>query len=191
MTVTRVLRAVGSVALWVAAALGVLTCAIWVATAAGWIKPLIVTSGSMEPTIGTGALLIATPIAVDDVVVGDVLTLESDLTGGYVTHRVESVEPVGSHGDARSIIMRGDANGASDPLPYVVEGDVWKPQSTFEGVGEAVARLGRPQVIIPALIALAALLGLSLLRDERPEPEDDAVREDSPAAQSTTGGGVS
>ncbi|WP_062079127.1 signal peptidase I [Demequina globuliformis] len=171
----RALRTIGSIALWAGAAVGVLTCLVWAATALGVLKPLIVTSGSMEPTIETGALLVSVPVAGDEIAPGDVLTLPSDITGGLVTHRVESVEATDAGWD---IAMRGDANPVADPEVYVVTESAWTPALNIPGAGAVLASLSRPSVVIPALIALAALLGMSMVRDDRAKPAAaDAVEE--------------
>ncbi|WP_084130121.1 signal peptidase I [Demequina sp. NBRC 110055] len=162
----RLLRALGGAALWAAAALGALTCAVWLATAADWIKPLIVVSGSMEPEIPTGALIIDRPLDSAEVVVGDVVSLPSTVTGNVVTHRVVDVA---RHGDAIALTLRGDANPIDDPEPYLVDGDLWEVAVVIPGLGEAIADVSRPGVVIPAMIAIGALLGLSLLRGPAPD----------------------
>ncbi|WP_297082439.1 signal peptidase I [uncultured Demequina sp.] len=173
----RVLRAVGGGALWVAAAVGVLTCAVWVATWLGWIKPLIVVSGSMEPAIETGSLIISTPRDGSELAPGDVATLHSSITDGLVTHRIVSVEPVG---DAWSVTMQGDANTVADPEPYLVTDAAWTPLWVLPSVGEFVADVSRRSVVIPALIGIGALLGLSLLRD----PDSDTAPSGAAASES-------
>ncbi|WP_084077781.1 signal peptidase I [Demequina sp. NBRC 110057] len=183
---TRTLRALGGITLWVAAVLGVLTCGVWAATALGWIKPLIVVSGSMEPEIPTGALVIDTPVAVEDLAVGNVVTVYSDLADNLVTHRVAAVDVDGS---TATLTLKGDANPIEDPEPYVVEDETWTVSWVIPGLGEAIADVSRPGVVIPAMIAIGALLGLSLLRDRDDdadgEPEDDASADaERPAARS-------
>ncbi|WP_084102721.1 signal peptidase I [Demequina sp. NBRC 110051] len=173
----RILRALGGAALWAAAALGVLTCLVWLATAAGWIKPLIVVSGSMEPEIPTGALIVDRPLDVAEVAVGDIVSLPSTVTGELVTHRVVEIA---SHGDAVALTLRGDANPVDDPEPYYMDGDIWEVAAVVPGLGEVIADISRPGVVIPAMIAIGALLGLSLLRD--PAPSRDPSAEASSAA---------
>src|SRR5690554_4930021 len=89
----RILRAVGNDVLTVVALLGVLSILVWGATAAGFVQPLIVISGSMEPEIMTGDLLVATPVPVEDLAVGDVVSLGSEVTGDIITHRIIEILP--------------------------------------------------------------------------------------------------
>lgn len=153
-----VLRRVALGALWALAGVGALCALIWGATAAGLIKPLIVVSGSMEPEIMTGDLLIATRVPVGELEVGDVASLPSELTGGLVTHRIESItaEPAGG----ATISMKGDANAFGDALDYRVAGEVWVPGVQLPGVGTAVMRMTTPAVAVPLLIGLACLFWL-------------------------------
>ena len=69
----RIIRFLGNVALWLGAVLGVVAGGVWVAGQFGVLRPLIVISGSMEPGIGTGDLLIARNLSTADVEVGDVV----------------------------------------------------------------------------------------------------------------------
>ena len=73
----RIIRFLGNVALWFGALLGIVAGGVWVADQLGWVQPLIVISGSMEPEIGTGDLLISRNPATGDGEVGDVISLHS------------------------------------------------------------------------------------------------------------------
>ncbi|GII98885.1 signal peptidase [Sediminihabitans luteus] len=163
----RALRVVGNVTLWVVAVLGVLSGVVWAATAAGWIQPLVVISGSMEPTISTGDLLIDRPTDTDGVEVGDVVSLPSDLTGEIVTHRVVEID---HHDDGGAEIrMQGDANPAEDIAPYEVGDEVLHPVWQIDGAGYWVVRIQQPSVAIPLLVTVLALVGLSLIGPARKE----------------------
>lgn len=166
----RFLRRLGGAALWIGAGLGVIAGTVWLATAVGLIQPLIVISGSMEPAIDTGDLIIATRVDTDDLTVGDIVSLPSDLTHKLVTHRIVSIESIG---DGRwQIEMRGDANATKDIAPYIVGDEVWKPGPRLPGVGYTVSTLMQRGVVVPALFALLALLGLSLIDGEDDDDEN-------------------
>ncbi len=157
-----VLRRAGGALLWATAALGVLSGALWFAHALGWVQPLVVVSGSMEPTIRRGDLLLALPVRATDVDVGEVTSLPSPLNGVLVTHRVTAVT---GDGATLSITMEGDANGVPDAQPYRVDAasTVWQPQVTVPGAGDVVMVLSRPAVSVPLAVALLALIGLSVV----------------------------
>nr|WP_235483252.1 signal peptidase I [Leifsonia sp. Leaf325] len=163
----RMLRGIGGALLWATAALGVLSGALWIAHALGWVQPLVVVSGSMEPGIRRGDLLFALPVPATDVDVGEVTSLPSPLDGVLVTHRVIEVTP---EGESLSIRMEGDANGTPDGQPYPVPAasSVWQPMLTVPGAGTAVIALSRPAVAIPLAVAVLALIALTLLPPPSP-----------------------
>ena len=158
----KALRWSGGALLWVVAVLGALSGALFLGHLAGWVQPLVVVSGSMQPAIQRGDLLIAVPVAVTDVDVGEVTTLPSEGSGTLITHRVTAVTRDGAD---YLIEMAGDANQARDPNPYRVEGAgaVLQPMLTIPAVGHIVLILARPAVAIPLAVAVLALIGLSLV----------------------------
>lgn len=156
----QTLRRLAMIALCTLAAVGIACGVVWGATAAGLIKPLIVISGSMEPGIMTGDLLIATKTDVSELGTGDVVSLPSELTDKLVTHRIVAI----AEGDGdRIITMKGDNNEFEDALDYRVSGEVWMPQLQLAGAGTAVMRLTSPAVAVPLMTGLVALLGLTWL----------------------------
>lgn len=154
------LRRAASMLLWTLAAIGVLCAGMWAATAAGIVKPLIVVSGSMEPGIMTGDLLIALPVPAAELEAGQVASLPSELTGSLVTHRIESI----GREDPASlrIAMKGDANEFADVLDYIVPVDstAWVPRLTIPGGGDVVSRMTSPAVAVPLLCGLIGLVGV-------------------------------
>lgn len=181
----RMLRAVGNVLLGLLMLVGVLSACVWGATAAGWIQPVVVVSGSMTPDIAVGDLLIDRPVDTDDVEVGDVLTIRSELTGEYVTHRVVDIEHDADGG--ATVYMQGDANPREDVEPYEVGDEVLSPVAQIPGVGHWLAALQQPGVVIGLLVAVAAGVGLALLGPEPPRgPEVDAP-EDADGRDGTDG----
>ena len=179
----RILRTFGNAALTVVALLGVLSALVWGATTVGFIQPLIVISGSMEPEIMTGDLLVARPLAVEEIEVGQVLSLTSEVTGDIVTHRVIAVTQVPGGAEVN---MRGDANESADGETYGVSGQVWAPAWQWSGGGYVVRGITRPQFAVPAMAAIVALIGLTMLSPSRPaptlEPKPDSDPDPSPDA---------
>jgi signal peptidase len=164
----RPLRAVGSILLWILVPLGLLSGLLWAGNTAGLVQPLVVVSGSMSPEIEVGDLLIATPTSASDVAVGDVVTLPSPSTGVLVTHRVHDVA---RNGDTIAFRLKGDANRTVDAEEYaaVATAPVWHPALHVPGAGYVVMMLMRPEVIIPLVIGVLALVSLSFL-PSRPAP---------------------
>lgn len=78
-------------------------------------EPFTVISGSMEPTIPTGSIVVSKHVEAGEVTFGDVVTYQ--LKSGEpltVTHRVVAVDVVEGKTRYRT---QGDANNAEDPLP--------------------------------------------------------------------------
>lgn len=154
----NVLRRIALIVLWALAAVGIVSGAMWGLSAIGVVKPLVVISGSMEPEIMTGDLLIDTRVPASELEVGDVVSLPSELTDNLVTHRIRTIVASGDGG--YTITMKGDANDFEDALDYQVSGDVWMPQIQVPGVGTAIMRLSTPAVAVPLILGLVGLLGL-------------------------------
>ena len=161
----RILRLLGNISLWLGAFLGVIAGGVWFAGQMGWIQPLIVVSGSMEPGIDTGDLLIDRPLATADVEPGDVLSLHSEMTGKLVTHRVTEITPLDD--GTWEVRMKGDANDQPDLETYIVGDSVISPAFQIPQGGKVVSKMMEPAVAMPILLALIALLGLSLLDEPR------------------------
>ena len=180
----RALRLVGNAALWVVAALGLVSLLVWGATRLGYVQPLVVVSGSMEPGIMTGDLLVDVQRPTAQVRVGQVTSIHSDVTGNLVSHRVVAVEPAGD--GQWQVRMKGDANDAEDGGTYVVGDHVWQPVLKISGGGYLVTAVTRTSVAVPLGIALVCLLSLSLLPSTAPAQRrggrHSAAHDDRPAA---------
>ena len=98
------------------ALIGIAMTAVTVFAAQTGLRPLVVKSGSMEPTIHTGSMVLVREIPASEIRVGDVLAVERpDHT--RVTHRVVAVE---HNGPTASLTLKGDANEDPDADPVVV-----------------------------------------------------------------------
>ncbi|MEL7567806.1 MAG: signal peptidase I [Dehalobacterium sp.] len=88
-------------------------------------KPFIVLSGSMEPVIMTGDLIITKEIVPENIVVGDVISFRVD-KDVVVSHRVTEIQTEGG----LSFLTKGDANvgmDATNVLPESIEGVyIWR-----------------------------------------------------------------
>ncbi len=153
-----VLHRIALIALWALAAIGVASGLVWGATAAGLVKPLIVISGSMQPHIMTGDLVVDTPVATDALAVGDVVSLPSALTHDLVTHRIEKIA---ADGDGYAITLKGDNNRFADALDYHVGAEVWAPRMVLPGAGTILERLMSPGTMMALLVGVLALIALT------------------------------
>ncbi|WP_181435784.1 signal peptidase I [Curtobacterium sp. MCSS17_006] len=116
-------RAVGrarSVVLVIAGTVGAACLLAWVAFVLTGLSLVVVTTGSMAPTIPAGGLAVTHDVAAADLHVGDVVTVPRPGSSLPVTHRVVDVAPVPGDTTARSLTLRGDDNATEDRDPYVV-----------------------------------------------------------------------
>lgn len=78
----------------------------------GWHVNVVLT-GSMEPAVHAGSLIITRPVAPDAIAVGDIIIFKSVVGETFTAHRVVGItkEP------ELRFITKGDANNGSDPNP--------------------------------------------------------------------------
>lgn len=118
------------------------------------VKPAVVLSGSMEPTIQTGDLIAVTdcdPTALHE---GDVMCYLS--SGKAITHRIASVT-TGEDGQLR-YVTQGDANNAADRLPVTVDQvqGVWNGMR-LPGAGNAILFMQTPAGMVLFIVCPLAL----------------------------------
>lgn len=148
------------------------------------ITTLVFRSGSMAPTITTGALGLARPVAADKLEVGDIVSV-IDPSDVRITHRVSGVEPVGD--GSVSITTRGDANNTGDPAPYVVR-EVDRVFFHVNSLGYAVAWLSSPVATFLGGMAAGGLVVFAFWR--RRDPELDQEDASVPEARAPVRGGI-
>jgi len=77
-------------------------------------KPVFIESGSMEPMIRTGAVILLKKADYSDVKAGDIITFDTDR--GLVTHRFMGIDETAlREGEEACLITKGDANAITDP----------------------------------------------------------------------------
>jgi signal peptidase I len=137
-------------------------------------RTMTMLTGSMSPQIDPGDVVISTPLEIEDVTEGMVISYHIPIDDHrVVTHRVVSVE----HGDDGSITVqtKGDANTAVDPWKATLQGDTaYQVRAVVPELGHAIQVLRNP-VVSKALIygAPALLAGWLILSIWRPAKDDD------------------
>ncbi|MBB0995844.1 signal peptidase I [Dietzia maris] len=101
------------------AAGGVAAVGLVIAAVTMNISLIMFKTGSMSPTIPTGAVAVVKEISADEIQVGDVITVDREEGQLPVTHRVVEVYPQ-TPGEAL-VQMKGDANPNIDPGMYRVD----------------------------------------------------------------------
>lgn len=106
----KVLRIVMTIIQTILIIIGVLAVLGFVIPSLLGYKPRVVKSGSMEPTIKTGAVAYNnTHAKVEDVKEGDIIVFQ--IEDAYVTHRVVAIN------DDNTFTTKGDANKTEDVAP--------------------------------------------------------------------------
>jgi signal peptidase len=136
-------------ALLIIAVLAAVTAAL-----AGWQVETVL-SGSMEPAIPVGGVVVTCPVSPEDVRAGDIITFRSG--GHHVTHRVTAVV----EGSPARFITRGDANEDADPVQVAGADLVGRVLFSLPLIGYLAAFVRTPigfvlTLLVPG-IALAAL----------------------------------
>lgn len=161
-----------------AVVMAVLACA-WVtmgAVSGAWAL-MSVPTGSMEPNIPKGSMIVAREVPVGDVGVGDVIVFHAPKTGVLTVHRIVEV---GDDGGVPVVQTRGDANEVRDPWEARLDG------SSVHLVEYVVPVLGRATTWLNGywlrlgLIILSTVLvlvgGLRTIWGTHPPPADDDGR---------------
>ncbi len=123
----------------------------------------IVVSGSMAPTIPTGALIVLQPVASDQLAVGEIITFQHpERPADLVTHRIVAIEEGPS---GRSLVTQGDANVLPDSWRVVGRGQGWRYLFAIPQLGALFQVLQAPLGRLVVLIVPAVVLGVLTLVD--------------------------
>ncbi len=142
----------------------------------------VVQSGSMEPDIQTGSLVISKRVSPENLVIGDVVTFKSkDDSTTLVTHRIEQISK--ENGEL-SFITKGDANDVIDLEPVKSENIIARVQYDIPYLGYMTEFIKTKQgmllvVIIPAiallLIEIFKLIGYASELDKQKKAQNHEV----------------
>lgn len=124
------------------------------------LKPMIVLSGSMEPTYHVGSLIYVGKADPGEVKEGDAITFDLDGKGTLVTHRVIEVDK-----ENQCFYTQGDANKDPDGSPVAYGNVVGKPKFTIPKMGYLAAYLNTRQGMIIMVTVIAAVLILVFMTD--------------------------
>ncbi len=151
----RVLTALDALRqLLLTAAAGLILCSV-VPVFFGWITTVVV-SGSMEPAIHTGDIVVASPV--DPAMVGRlapgtvVLVEDPAVPGRTLLHRLVKYTPDGR------LIIRGDANAVADSTPVPVANVRGMARLRIPGLGLPVIWVQHGQYAAVVALAVLALI---------------------------------
>ena len=142
-------------------------------------------TGSMEPGISPGDVVVTTAKPTSEVEVGDVLTYHIPVEDHRVeTHRV--VEVLHHRDGSVAIRTQGDNNDDVDPWTATLQGDeVWEMRAVVPKLGSAIRVLRSPAVqhgIFWVAFGGMLLLGLSTIWSKDQDDQVPAEQEGDPSA---------
>lgn len=116
-------------------------------------RPLTVLSGSMEPTLHTGDIVVAKRIEPADVRIGDVVTYRAP-KGRLITHRVRGMH---RSGERFVFVTKGDANNSTERWTMQAGDELSRSVYRVPMAGHLLAKTGSREGKL-ALIVLPLLL---------------------------------
>ena len=128
---------------------------IYVAPHVGWSVDAII-SGSMEPALSVGSLVVTRPIDPEDIRVGDIITFSPiEINDIKITHRVIGIEK----SLTTRFFTKGDANPKHDPFKVTPSNLVGKICLIIPFLGNFTQFLKTPigfasSIILPSIIVL-------------------------------------
>ncbi len=141
----------------ITAILSLLVC-IFLITRLLNVEPFIVLSGSMEPAIPTGSIVLADKNS-EDINVGDIIAFRrGDIS---VTHRVSGID------DDGNFITKGDANETKDPAPVAREQVIGKCRFMVPFLGYVASYLRTPAGIAVFIGMIAIYLVITVYQKNK------------------------
>lgn len=138
----------------------------------GGYCPLIVLTGSMEPSIEDGDLIVVKQIEGEDVKVGDVIAFfDPESTGSSVlTHRVIEVL---NEDNSLSFRTKGDANNTEDRLAVSEDKLVGIYKTRIPAAGNiAMFMQSTAGLVVCVILPIILLVGYDIIRRRRYEKEN-------------------
>lgn len=132
----------------------------------GDIKPLIVLTDSMDPTIKAGDLIFIKETAFDDVKEGDVISFfeSAKKKTTTVTHRVKEIV-YSESGTKMGFITQGDANNVRDDGMVTQDMLIGVYKSRVPFLGDvAIFLKSTPGLIVAIIVPIGLLVGYDLIR---------------------------
>ena len=165
----RFARASLTFSLWVVLGFGIGLVAIVTLPSVFGYKSLTVVSGSMEPTLGVGSVVIDEVISPLEARPGDIVTFKDPLRPRQLTHRLQKVR---AEGDTVYMVTLGDANDVPERWTVQRDGQIGRVVAHLPKLGYVRSWLSSRYARLAALgavLLLGALLLVDLWRPTKPE----------------------
>ena len=134
-------------------------------------RSLTVLTGSMEPTLETGSVVVDEVIHPTEARVGDIVTFTDPANSDrLITHRLRRAR---FEGNTAHMVTRGDANDTPERWDVELDGEIGRVAFHVPKLGQVRALVGTREGYLAVMAALL-LLGAWVLKDvwraERSEP---------------------
>jgi signal peptidase I len=162
-------RALYTFVLWTALGLGIGLIGIVTVPSLFGYQSLTVVSGSMEPTLGVGSVVIDEVISPLDARPGDIVTFQDPLRPRQLTHRLQRMRV---DGDTAYMTTLGDANDVPEHWTVRTDGHIGRVVAHLPKLGYARAALSTRYArlgVLGAVLALGAFVLVDMWRPRRPE----------------------
>ena len=174
--VRTLLRGAGMFVAWAALGVSLALALTLLVPLAFHGRPLTVMSGSMEPTIMTGDVVIAIPADALELRPGDIVTFSDPNRGSrLITHRVRSMR---RHGSKVDFTTKGDANNAVEKWRVSADKKVSRTVLRLPKLGRALVfartRTGLLVLVLVPVLLLGTLEIASIWKDDE-DDEDQAA----------------
>ncbi len=138
------------------------------------LKPMIVLTGSMEPEISKGDLVLAKNVNPDDLKVKDIISYR-DNEDSIITHRIVSINTEGE----RYFTTKGDANNTNDSTEIkdnMIEGIY---VCKIKGLGNVLQFIQTPVgiAIVVMFIIIVAFVLISISGGLKPSEDEELMEE--------------
>ena len=118
-------------------------------------KFFVVLTGSMEPELPVGDLIIVKSIDPMKIKTDDVITFQSTQSNNMITHRVKGI----SNDNNIEFITKGDANKVEDPHPVDSDNVIGKVSGHLPKVGGILKFVQtKVKVVLIVILAIATML---------------------------------
>jgi signal peptidase I len=170
-------RGLGSFLAWTVAGVAMGIALALLVPLAFHARPLTVMSGSMEPAIQTGDVVVSRQVHPAEVQRGDIVSFRDRERGGLlVTHRVRTIT---RKGDKFTFVTKGDANNSSERWSVAATDRIGHTMYRLPALGRALAfahtRKGIVLLVMIPLVLLGTLEIASIWRTDDDEASGEGT----------------
>ena len=166
-TIRRVTHACAVFSLWLMLGIGLGATALVALPGLFGYSALTVVSGSMEPTLETGSVVIDEVISPLDAHPGDIVTFADPTRPRELTHRLTRMRV---QGDTAYMVTLGDANDVPERWTVPLDGEIGRVAYHVPKLGYVRAALTKQQARLVLLGVVILFGGLLLIDIWRPRP---------------------